>query len=178
VVEALEPVVTPVVETLEPVVTPVVETLAPVVAPVIEALEPAQGTAPAGVSTLVSEAADDYFHSSAQPSAEASLAPELTAQNEASLHPTSSAGSLSERLLRQPEAPGSSQSSSAWTSDVLVRISALFSTETTGPSTAGALSAVLAGLFVLLLTPALAARANVALPAPRSLSILPVHPPD
>jgi hypothetical protein len=57
-------------------------------------------------------------------------------------------------------------------------LSAILSAERSGPSSIGGLSAVLAGLAALFIAPAIAARALVAMPAPRSPVYLPVYPPD
>jgi hypothetical protein len=64
------------------------------------------------------------------------------------------------------------------TREALSWVSGVVSGERVTSGGPAGLSAVLAGLLVLLLIPAIAAMANVALLAPRSPSFVPVHPPD
>jgi hypothetical protein len=74
------------------------------------------------------------------------------------------------------ELPGNPPASDLKTT--LSWLRAAFAVEQPGVGSAGALSAVLLSLFVLIISPALAAKANVALLAPRSPAFVPVYPPD
>jgi hypothetical protein len=78
----------------------------------------------------------------------------------------------------EPEPASARSGTSNGTYGPAAWLSAILSAERSGPSSIGGLSAVLAGLAALFIAPAIAARALVAMPAPRSPVYLPVYPPD
>ena len=200
--DALEPVTEP----LAALVDDVAQPLAPVVQPALsltdEAIDPAaplapvtldglvltettpllassetRGTLPGGESIAwdATQAVPDAF----EPAARILVPAERVNQRHIVSGPEAAGRpAMNLKATDEPEPASARSGTSNGTYGPAAWLSAILSAERSGPSSIGGLSAVLAGLAALFIAPAIAARALVAMPAPRSPVYLPVYPPD